>query len=64
VIDVFHTEPLREESPLWEAPNLLITPHHAAVSFPDLVVKIFAENYRRFVVGKPLQYVVDFKRGY
>jgi len=64
VMDVFETEPLPKESPLWEAPNLLITPHHAAVSFPDRVVEIFAENYRRFVAERSLQYVVDFERGY
>jgi phosphoglycerate dehydrogenase-like enzyme len=64
VIDVFETEPLPQGSPLWEAPNLLITPHNAAVSFPDRVVEIFAENYRRFVARMPLQYVVDFDRGY
>jgi hypothetical protein len=28
------------------------------------VVEIFAENYRRFISGKPLQYVVNFERGY
>ena len=64
VIDVFETEPLPEESPLWDAPNLLITPHNAAVGFPGPVVRIFTENYRRFMAGKPLQYVVDFERGY
>jgi phosphoglycerate dehydrogenase-like enzyme len=64
VLDVFETEPLPETSPLWDAPNLLITPHNAAVGFPESVVEIFTENYRRFVAGKPLQYVVDFERGY
>jgi len=63
-MDVFETEPLPEESPLWELANLLITPQHAAVSFPDRVVEIFAENYRRFVAETSLQYVVDFERGY
>jgi len=64
VLDVFETEPLPEDSPLWEAPNLLITPHNAAVSFPDRGVQIFAENYRRFLEGQPFQYVVDFGKGY
>lgn len=63
-MDVFEAEPLPEESPLWGVPNLLITPHHAAISFPDAVVAIFAENYRRFAAGQPLQYVVDFEKGY
>ena len=64
ILDVFEQEPLPRESRLWELPNLLITPHHAAISFPDLVVRIFADNYRRFVDHKPLKYVVDFDRGY
>jgi phosphoglycerate dehydrogenase-like enzyme len=64
VMDVFETEPLPETSPLWGTPNLWITPHNAAISFPDRVVEIFAENYRRFISGKPLQYVVNFERGY
>ncbi|MFP3912913.1 MAG: D-2-hydroxyacid dehydrogenase [Desulfobacteraceae bacterium] len=64
VLDVFEEEPLPKESPLWELPTLLITPHNAAISFPQPVVEIFVENYRRFKAGEPLQNRVDFKRGY
>ncbi|MCF8145663.1 MAG: D-2-hydroxyacid dehydrogenase [Deltaproteobacteria bacterium] len=64
VLDVFEQEPLPKESRLWELPNVFITPHHSAISFPKDVVPIFAENYRRFTAGLPLMHVVDFKRGY
>ena len=64
VLDVFEEEPLPEASPLWALPNVLITPHNSGFSFPENVVKIFAENYRRFVEKKPLKHIVDFSRGY
>ena len=64
VIDVFEEEPLPKESNLWGLPNVFITPHNSAYSFPEGIVDIFAENYRLFVDGKPLKYVIDFERGY
>jgi len=64
VLDVFEEEPLPKDSNLWELPNVLITPHNSAYSFPKDIVDIFAENYRLFVDGKPLKYVVDFDMGY
>ena len=64
VLDVFETEPLPAESPLWELPNVYITPHIAAASFPQDVVDIFVENYGRFVQGRPLLHRIDFERGY
>jgi len=64
VLDVFEKEPLPKESNLWGLPNVLITPHNSAYSFPEDIVDIFAENYRLFVTGEPLKYVVDFDRGY
>ena len=64
VLDVFEEEPLPKDSNLWRLPNVFITPHNSAYSFPEGIVDIFAENYRLFVAGKPLKYVVDFERGY
>ncbi len=64
VLDVFEEEPLPEDSNLWGLPNVFITPHNSAYSFPKDIVDIFAENYRLFVTGEPLKYVVDFDRGY
>ena len=64
VLDVFEEKPLPEDSNLWGLPNVFITPHNSAYSFPEDIVDIFSENYRLFVDGKPLKYVVDFDRGY
>jgi len=64
VLDVFEEEPLPKDSNLWGLPNVFITPHNSAYSFPEDIVDIFAENYRLFVDGKPLKYLVDLDRGY
>ena len=64
VLDVFEQEPLPIEHPFWTIPNLLMTFHTSAPSFPDDIVKIFIENYELFNTGKSLKYQVDFERGY
>jgi phosphoglycerate dehydrogenase-like enzyme len=63
-LDVFDDEPLPEESLLWDAPNLSITAHIAAISHPSLIVPIFLENYRRYCGKQPLKHVIDFDKGY
>ena len=64
ILDVFEKEPLPEETPLWSMPNVIITPHNSATSFPKDIIKIFSENYRRFVEKRPFQHVIEFSRGY
>ena len=64
VLDVFQAEPLSEDSALWHAPNLLVTGHIAAISRPRDIARIFSENYQRYCNGEPLNYLVDFDRGY
>ncbi len=63
-LDVFDEEPIPQDSPLWDTPNLSITAHVAAVSHSSLIVPIFVENYRRYIKKQPLNYVVDFDAGY
>ena len=63
-LDVFDEEPIAEDSPLWNAPNLTITAHIAAISHPSLIVPIFLKNYRRFCENQTLDYIVDFDKGY
>jgi len=59
--DVFDPEPLAADSPLWHAPNLLITPHVAGI-VPDLtplnIRDVVVENLRRLAVGEPLNNLV------
>jgi len=64
VLDVFEQEPLPKEHPFWNAPNLTMTFHTSAPSLPEDIAKVFIENYRLYIEGKPLKYVVDFARGY
>jgi phosphoglycerate dehydrogenase-like enzyme len=63
-LDVFDEEPVPDDNPLWDAPNLSITAHIAAISHPLLIVPIFVDNYRRYVADQPLNYIVDFDAGY
>ncbi len=65
-LDVAEREPLPPESPLWRAPNLLITPHLAA-SIEGLwgrQAELLEENVRRYLAGQPLLNVVDKVAGY
>jgi len=64
VLDVFETEPLPLDSPLWSMPNVYITPHYSAASFPEDVVRIFSKNYQRFLQKESLLHLIDFDRGY
>jgi phosphoglycerate dehydrogenase-like enzyme len=64
VLDVFEQEPLPETHPFWTTPNLWITFHTAAPSFPADIARLFIENYHRFIDGQELMYRVDFERGY
>lgn len=65
VLDVFRTEPLPENSELWDLENVYITPH---ISWYDEnnepILKIFCENYERFVQWKKLLHTIDFNKGY
>jgi phosphoglycerate dehydrogenase-like enzyme len=64
VLDVTEQEPLPEDHPFWTTRNLLLTFHTSALSYPEDIVKLFVENYRLYIEGKPLKYQVDFKKGY
>jgi phosphoglycerate dehydrogenase-like enzyme len=64
VLDVFVTEPLPEDHPFWETPNLYITFHTSAISYPEDLTGLFIDNYRHYIEDKPLKHVVDFERGY
>ncbi len=65
-LDVATPEPLPAESPLWDCPNLVITPHNsgAAPIRQIRLMALVAENVRRYSNGLPLLNVVDKVRGY
>ena len=65
-LDVFDTEPLPPEHPLWDAPNVTITAHMSAdvVGWRDTLAAQFAANVRRWLAGESLLNVVDKKLGY
>lgn len=65
-LDVQAQEPLPPDSPLWDAPNLFLTPHCSALSEQTIQIAtdIFRENLRRFIAGEPLTNVCDVGRGY
>lgn len=66
VLDVTAVEPLPEDSPLWELPNVVLAPHTAAISphEPRLIAELFAENARRLLDGEPLHNVVNTREFY
>ena len=63
-LDVFETEPLPADSPLWRHPKILCTPHVAAEPRPEVAAAQFVDNLRRARSGAPLANVVDRERGY
>jgi phosphoglycerate dehydrogenase-like enzyme len=64
ILDVFDTEPLPPEHPLWGLDNVVITPHISGPSTPREIAPIFADNLRRYLAGRPLRHAVDRRRGY
>lgn len=65
-LDVCQREPLPPDHPLWELPNLLLTPHVGGFQRDYLgrAFSVFASNLRRYLAGAPLEFLVDPQRGY
>lgn len=65
-LDVFATEPLPTDSPLWAMDNVVVSPHTAALNAAEdeRIAKLFADNLRRFLNGRPLRNLVDTKDFY
>ncbi|MFD8676947.1 D-2-hydroxyacid dehydrogenase [Streptomyces seoulensis] len=65
-LDAFTTEPLPPDSPLWDLPGLLVSPHMSGdtAGWRDELGAQFVDLYERWAAGTPLVNVVDKKRGY
>ena len=67
-LDVTVPEPLPADDPLWDADNIIITPHVSGQTTldytVDIGVKLFCDNLRRYIAGEPLLGTVDMSRGY
>jgi phosphoglycerate dehydrogenase-like enzyme len=65
-LDVFAHEPLTPDSPLWDVPGLIVSPHMSGdtVGWRDELGAQFVESYDLWAAGRPLPNVVDKKRGY
>lgn len=65
-LDVFPKEPLDADSPLWDLPNLLVTPHTAALTDKqwERHYALFADNLQRYLTGQMLLGLVDKGKGY
>ncbi len=60
-LDVFETEPLPDDSPLWDARGLILTPHVGGLSdamWPR-AYRLVREQLERFAAGEPLENVMD-----
>ncbi len=66
VLDVQEQEPTPPDAPIWDAPNVLISPHRASMVDVEnsLLVDLFCENLRRYLDGRPLLNVYDAARAY
>jgi phosphoglycerate dehydrogenase-like enzyme len=65
-LDVFETEPLAETSPLWEMPQVILTPHVSGFgpAYWERALAMFEDNLDRWLDGRPLVNVVDKRAGY
>ncbi len=65
-VDVFESEPLPPESPLWDMENVIVSPHNAGNTeiYAARTVDLFCDNLLRYLKGEPLENVVDPGRGY
>ena len=66
VLDVTREEPLPADSPLWDAPNMYLSPHcsTAREGYNEALLELFCDNLERFLSEEPLRNVVDPDRGY
>ncbi|MEN6480439.1 MAG: D-2-hydroxyacid dehydrogenase [Anaerolineales bacterium] len=65
-LDVTTPEPLPADSPLWDLPNVILSPHYSGSTphYEERAFALFLENLRRYLAGEPLLNVVDKRLAY
>jgi phosphoglycerate dehydrogenase-like enzyme len=65
-LDVFQAEPPPADSPLWDMPNVIISPHSASTVTQEnaRITELFCDNLRRYLGGRPLRNVLDTEKLY
>jgi len=66
MLDVFNTEPIVKDDPLWDAPNLLVSPHMSG-DYRDYaidIVDLFKDNLAKYMSGQPLRNIIDKALGF
>ncbi len=63
-LDVFHQEPLPDDHPFWDHPDILVTPHIASLIDPVAGGERIADNLKRFIVGETVEDLVTPGKGY
>lgn len=65
-LDVFEEEPLTPDSPLWDVPHLIVSPHMSGdtLGWRDALAEQFQDNFDRWSAGEPLDNLVDKRLGY
>jgi phosphoglycerate dehydrogenase-like enzyme len=66
VLDVFAQRPLPPDSPFFDLPNVILTPHMSGISlnYYERMTDLFCDNLRRYLDGEPLLSLVDKQKGY
>ena len=65
-LDVFVTEPLPADSPLWTRPDVILSPHMSGDYYGSEadVVTQFVDNFRRYRASEPLRHIIDREQGF
>jgi len=64
ILDVLEEEPLPIDSPLWDHPQVVISPHVSGMTRSQDVPKLLLENYQRYINRQPLLHAVDWEKTY
>lgn len=64
ILDVLQQEPAAPDHPFWQHPQIMLTPHIAAMTQPESAFGVLLENIRRHQRGEPMRGQVDREQGY